>query len=371
MFLYRVAHQITTACILFYKMLLIGMTANTVAGNPTITYKIPANGETVDLLWGTAGTNGATVTGTAQAGACVAKTPTTPAWADRPFPVNVNLTKMKTNGKIEFKFKHALAKVGGSKVGTGDENGLQIVADLDQNGNISGADFEVAPTGSDIAGKKLTKVTVKSITISNDLDGDGDFDAADKTLGAITSKGTLDLATGQWTPENSDEAKTEVKHIIALDATTTKNATLADQIAEPATPPTGSSDAVAFFKDTNTGVPAPKPVNVYKEETNPMVFIPGTTPKLRFTINYVVRTYDTNLEKNFSEVEQTISKVITFSEAIQLNKMYNIVIHLGLTSVKFTATVADWDATNVDTDNDPSTDDAPQQVELPINVSGN
>ena len=72
---------------------------------------------------------------------------------------------------------------------------------------------------------------------------------------------------------------------------------------------------------------------------------------------------------NKVKVEQTISKVITFSEAIQLNKMYNIIIHLGLTSVKFTATVEDWEETNVDTDND-STPDAPQQVDLPINVSG-
>ena len=73
---------------------------------------------------------------------------------------------------------------------------------------------------------------------------------------------------------------------------------------------------------------------------------------------------------NKVKVEQTISKVITFSEPIQLNKMYNIIIHLGLTSVKFTATVEDWEETNVDTDNDPSTPDAPQQVDLPINVSG-
>ena len=72
---------------------------------------------------------------------------------------------------------------------------------------------------------------------------------------------------------------------------------------------------------------------------------------------------------NKVKVEQTISKVITFSEPIQLNKMYNIIIHLGLTSVKFTATVEDWEETNVDTDNNPSTPVAPQQVDLPINVS--
>lgn len=95
-----------------------------------------------------------------------------------------------------------------------------------------------------------------------------------------------------------------------------------------------------------------------------------TTACIFFLQNAVELIY-TKKPLNKVKVEQTISKVITFSEAIQLNKMYNIIIHLGLTSVKFTATVEDWEETNVDTDGNPSTDDAPLQVDLPINVSGN
>lgn len=348
---------------------IVGMSANSYVGNPTITYLIPSTGEGVDLLWGTAGDNGvkAQYESVSQPGNYVAKTPATPAWSDNPYKVNTNLTKMKTNGKIEFNFKHALAKLGGSKVGDGAENGLMIIADIDNNGNETGGSFEKGTVNS-VANTKLTKVTVSNITISNDLDNDGDFDADDKTAGAVSSKGTLDLATGQWTVDATDAAKTEIKHVITSVGGGT-NAKLATAIAETTAPASGTKDDFFTCSGTwagQTGVPDDKAVNVYQTETNPFVLIPGTTPKLRFTITYKVRTYDANLQNGFSEVEQTISKVITFGAAVKLNKQYNILIHLGLTGVKFTATVSNWDVAN-DSDSD-GVADVDQTVNLPINV---
>ena len=349
---------------------IIAMSNNDATGNPTITYKLATDGTAVDLLWGTAGTNGIK----AQEGSVsnnswyIAKTPATPAWSDNPYKVNANLTKMKTDGKIQFNFKHALAKVGGSQQGTGKVNGLMIVADLDQNGNESGNDFETG-TVDGVAGTKLTKITVSSIVISNDIDDDGDFDADDKAV-ATANKGTLDLATGQWTLSTDPDDKTAINHTI--DATgAAPNAKLATAIAETTAPASGTKDD--FFKCTSTwasqtGVPALHPINVYNTETNPFVFIPGTTPVLRFKITYIVRTYDANLANGFSEVTQTVSKKVTFSEAIKLNKMYNILIHLGMTSVKFDAIVSNWDVTDTDADSD-GVADADQNVYLPINVS--
>ena len=350
---------------------IIDMSANNYAGNPTITYKLATDGTAVDLLWGTAGTNGVK----AQDGTTatndpwyIAKTPATPAWSSNPYKVNANLTKMKTDGKIQFNFKHALAKIGGSKQGTGKVNGLMIVADLDKDGAESGDDFETGTVGG-TAGTKLTKITVTNITISNDIDDDGDFDDTDKAV-ATANKGTLDLATGQWTLSDNADDKTAIKHVI--DATgTAPNAKLATAIAETTAPTSITKDD--FFKCINTwngqsGVPAKNPINVYGTETNPFVFIPGTIPVLRFKITYIVRTYDANLANGFSEVTQTVSKKVTFTEAVKLNKMYNILIHLGMTSVKFDAIVSNWDVTDTDSDSDGAAD-ADQNVYLPINVS--
>lgn len=351
---------------------IVGMSANSYEGNPTITYVIPSTGEGVDLLWGTAGDNGvkAQYESVSQPGNFVAKTPATPAWSDNPYKVNTNLTKMKTNGKIEFNFKHALAKLGGSKVGDATAaNGLMIIADIDNNGNETGGRFEKGTVNS-VDDTKLTKVTVSNITISNDLNNDGSFTDADKTAGAVSSKGTLDLATGQWTVDATDAAKTEIKHVITSAGTGT-DAKLATAIAETTAPASGTKDDFFTCSGTwagQTGVPDDKPVNVYQTETNPFVLIPGTTPKLRFTITYKVRTYDANLQNGFSEVEQTISKVITFGAAVKLNKQYNILIHLGLTGVKFTATVSNWDINTTDSDSDGILDSFDQEVNLPINV---
>ena len=349
---------------------IIDMSANNVTGNPTVTYKLATDGTAVDLLWGTAGTNGVK----AQEGTVannpwyIAKTPATPAWSSNPYKVNANLTKMKTDGKIEFAFKHALAKIGGSKVGDGIVNGLMIVADLDNSGAESGGSFETGTVDGQ-AGTKLTKITVRSIVISNDIDDDGDFDSDDKAV-ATANKGTLDLATGQWTLSEEAADKTAINHTI--DATgAAPNAKLATAIAENTAPTSGTKNN--FFKctgtwDGQTGVPTGTPINVYGTETNPFVFIPGTTPVLRFKITYIVRTYDENLADGFSDVTQTVSKKVTFGEAVKMNKMYNVLIHLGLTSVKFTATVSDWDVSTTDANSDGIPDER-QDVNLPINVS--
>ena len=69
----------------------------------------------------------------------------------------------------------------------------------------------------------------------------------------------------------------------------------------------------------------------------------------------------------YTEGTQTISKVITFTSAVEVNKRYNIDMHLGLTTVKFDATVADWATGGTeDTDSDSYNDSTP--IHLPINV---
>lgn len=83
------------------------------------------------------------------------------------------------------------------------------------------------------------------------------------------------------------------------------------------------------------------------EDVPGLLLIPGTNSNtLYITVKYRVRTADKNLSTGFSEVTQTITNVVTIGGAapnnLESNKYYNLVMHLGLTSVKFEAVVADW-----------------------------
>ena len=307
---------------------IVGMTANTVTNSDTkISYKLnPSN--FVDLLWGTANGSGNSLGGTTQAGATA---PTVGKGA-----VNVNLTKQQIDGTVKFLFKHALAKVGGLGSASPALNGLQIALDIDDATHASSA-----------AKDATTIVTVKSIRISTDTDADG---TAENT---VKSTGDLNLATGVW--DNLGNNTSIDQSITTAGSNPAKK--LNSAIAEPAT--------VSDWASLPTGVTVAKQEVYDAEATNTaLLYIPGDTPSLRFTIDYIVRTQDNHLDGGWSEVEQTVSKLVTFANPVEMNKLYNIVIYLGLTSVKFEATVADW---SNDIDDNDATDDT-VVVDLPLNV---
>ena len=303
--------------------------SNTTSGDPIVTYVVPAAlGDFVDLLWGTTGTNGVTVLGADQNGVSSNGSGNfyEKAILDG-YTVNADLTKQKTNGKVDFAFKHALAKLGGA-LGAG----LTIQADVDKDGEISGN--EVA---SD------TRVTVESITITVKAQND-----ANKYVTAAKT-GTFNLATGKWTPTVQDDEVAMYTYTVSGDA-------LNNAIKDPGLTSwdTGLESITGVIKD---------PVSVYSSGSDaaPIILFPGTKPTLNVSIAYYVNTHDTKLNNNMSRVKQVINKTITFSNMVELNKFYKLAIHLGLTSVKFTASVSNWD--------DPtSSPDRSTDVHLPINV---
>ena len=311
-----------------------------------------ADGKQVDLLWGTAaeGKIYETVTGTN----VTVKKVSDAALA----PTNLNLQKLKTGQKISFLFKHALAKFGGSTETAATPNGLLVKLDIDKDGAITGGDKDVA-----------TKVTIKNIEIKNtaattpeDLNGDGKKDDEDK----IVAGGTFDLATGLWKASTSDYV--DIDHTItspgsakgAGSETERSSATIADALAEPKT----VEDGAAGWEALPAGV-ITTAQNVYKEESNPLVFIPGTKPCFKITVEYVVRTKDAHLAKGYTEAVQKITHNVAFKDDVALNKKYNLLIHLGLTSVKFEATVSNWDS---DGDGKKDGEDKDIDVHVPINV---
>ena len=282
------------------------VSANNHAGDPTVTYKLATTGSAnVDLLWGTAGdNNGSTVNGSAQAGKKV---------ANGKENVNADLTKMKTNGKIQFNFKHALAKFGGN-------GGIKIKAAYDESDNN-------------------TKITVKSITIT--------------TVGAnadgFTTGGTLNLATGVWS---------NLTKVTDVAYTTTISDNLAAAIKEPT--------KVEKWDDlTNAGVTTTAQDVFNSTVDNGFFLIPDATlPNFKVTVDYFVRTEDSKLEKGYSETENQITQTVSFGTATAaLNKRYTLTIILGMTSVKFDASVENWGESTSEGS------ESSANVNLPINVT--
>ena len=394
--------------------------------DPYLTYRISGDSKKqVDLLWGTTGRNGDNVLGQKQLGQpsedikdFVGGTQlendytTTPATIVRPnFNVNTNLTKQKTNGTVDFAFKHALAKIGGSFVGTEDNgsdddgmtptNGLMVILDIDKDGKEVGGSLQPYAEGPTAATPYNTKVTINEIVLQSEkqLTAEGrnailnnttfTYDAMTETL---RNEGVFNLVTGVWhdfrntTPisrtQTIEQTSIDANDPVATsDADVAKDAVLHHNIAEPRTAsPVNWTNS--YTKEAFEALPVGVTTvakNVYENEAQPFVFIPGTYPVITITIDYTVRTYDAKLAKKYSEVRQKITKRLYILDEIELNKQYNILMHLGLTSLKFTATVSDWEATSATgTTVDPGDGTSPvttydgeelEHVYLPINVA--
>lgn len=290
-----------------------GLSANTSSYDPTVTYKLaPKSGEYVDLLWGVK------VNGAKEA------TPTTDTYNVNLTKNSANLTSANKDGQVRFLFKHALTKIGGS-------TGLKIVYDIDGNGTGE------TGTGSDDAN---TLVTVSEITIKN---------VADK----ITKEGVFDLATGDWAATNTTAAEGSY---INLHFTPSGSGSGETQLNEAIAEATFTNDGTTGWQKSSSAFEGVRTTakDVFKAETAPIYLIPGDdAQQLTVTITYVVRTYDGNLDAfasgetstgKWTKVTQTISNIVTLpTSLVKPNKKITLVIHLGLTSVKFAAAVDDWE----------------------------
>jgi hypothetical protein len=328
------------------------MTKNNFSGHPYLQYKLASlvdMSQNVDLLWGTTGTNGVNAaTDAAQNGSTLYDLD------DEGYKVNTDLVKMKTGdaNRVAFNFKHALALVGGYDATANYGMTIQLDADEDIANETIGA-----------TSKPVTKVMVESITITNDWNGTDGIQEEEY----ISQGGVFNLATGEW---NLDAATAPTKFTQTIDVAGTTDAKLNADIAWSNPDLTTLEKVQTYFNSTTeTGVVEATKKNVFASDDykTPLVFLPGTTPKLKFTITYRVLTYDAGLAAWCSNVKQTISRFVTFPAAVKLNKRYNINIILGLTSVKFTATVDDWDR---DVNNSGAVDTSDDTViYLPANVA--
>lgn len=288
----------------------------------------------VDLLWGYK--SGANLTD-----------------ADKDADVNINLTR--TTETIKFNFRHLLSKLGGSQDGdpaTVGANGVVILANPTEDATNGFG----TPTGT-----KITVSKIEIVSATKDKNGNTITYAADGSV----QTGKLDLYTGAFTMDDENSVQNiKFSQTISADPATGESE-LAEDLKEVANP--------AKFADVKTGV-TKTAVNVYKNEENPLILIPGTTPIVDVTITYVVRTFDANLdptgERHFSEVPQTVFGKVEFPQ-IEAGKKYNLRILLGLMDAKFEATVDEWnvDAPTIDRNGDGIVDEKDEpSVDLPKNL---
>ena len=340
------------------------ITTNAFTGNVWVKYLLPKaqEDEAVDLLWGVRGDFQYTETDN----------------TNNPDPAytsltgneyNINLTKQTVGEKVKFLFKHALTKIGGqtytsednTAAADGDKVGFKIVADVDVNTEATTGDHDDQNTylGSDFDQTK-TLITLKSIKIQ---DGKTATDDAETPVTGITetgiyNSGWFNIETGTWDKQetvgdgstiNIAAKSADANQTNTTDTEYSINPNIREAASYSKSDGEGAKKLAAGGATWSAAAPTgiyTTAVSVFAKETIPgLTLIPGTANQnLYITVDYLVRTADPNLASGYSEVEQVISNKVSLS-SLQPNKFYTIIIHLGMTSVKFEAVVADWQTT--------------------------
>ena len=287
----------TTGAVTENTVGITALTANNATTDPKVTYVVADDpSKSVDLLWGVvpAGTTKwSNVTGT---DIDIAE--------GKPY---LNLIKPNTTQKVNFNFRHALAKLG-----------LKVVGAFDA---VTGGTKDAA-----------TKITVASVTI----EGTGFKKTAVLNLNNTTANEPL------W--EDVKDAG-DIK-------LTVSDANLNSKIKD-----SGKDEAQTVDGVTETAQDLLNSDATSAQKAFMIIPSSATEKSLTVTIDYYVNTTDASLSKGYSRVENKITKTIT-GFAPEAGKNYTLLLSLGMTSVKVSATVSDWT----------TEDGSSTQVDLPINV---
>jgi hypothetical protein len=251
-----------------------------------------------------------------------------------------------------------------------------VVADVDTNSDAPETEGQSKqgatyfPTDFD---NTKTLITLKSVKVQDgeSAGDDGAVPVADTEISKLFKFGWFDIETGEWCDETGTYGPTTTTGATYNVTATSEDAdvnnttyTINALVREPKS--TFDKKTLLNTTDkktwTGTGTADNSPVGVklqpqpvFANENVPaMLFIPtggsGTTnQKFYITVDYLVRTADPNLRQGYSEVEQVITnEVIIDGSKFDPNKYYTIIMHLGMTSVKFEARVTDWSTNQED-----------------------
>lgn len=357
-----------------------GITANDATGEPEVYYILGTADvdHAVDLLWGVRGNS----SGYQKADGS----------KDTHTDYNTNLTKQSVTENVNFLFKHALSKVAGhtpeSTPAGALQTGLQVVLDIDDGSTSTGEQAATAITGGT---KQLnTLVTVKSIEIYDQASANtAGINNLSKATSDLVTGGWFNIANGSWTLGSTPSVGATYSSTVGTGESSDAG-TLNANIAEPSDVTKLKYDATTYTtyhwanNTTEFSGVTKDPQDVYTSDSDvpSLILIPSTTAQtLVVRVKYYVRTYDTNLSTSapgttgetgqWTKVEQTITNEVTIpANSLQPNKYYKLLIHLGLTSVKFSASVVDWEeAAESKTDGTDNTDgNNDKDIYLPSNT---
>lgn len=298
-----------------------GNDLNTVKADPFIQYKTPTDPlKTVDLLWGVVPSYKTKYSTVIDEQALTAGLP------------NYNLYKQTTDERIMFQFKHALAKLT-----------LDVVGFFDDIPGEGANQSPEAVSENNVA--KDTKIVVEYVKLSTDK-------YPISSVLNLNNCQTSGAGLPNWVKAQTD-ASAGLNFTISGNMLTNliryRTPSAADK-AYAEQPRGVTKDAVALL------------ANDASQEAFfgiiPQARAIGSGEKENWTaeIKYHVFTKDANLENGYSEITNVIKKediVMEFAPG----KHYTLRLRLGMTTVKFDATVEDW----IDGNTTPA--------DLPINVA--
>lgn len=292
------------------------LTLNTTKSDPRLGYTTPKDPlKTVDLLWGVVPSYKNVYTTVIEDQTMTAGKP------------NYNLWKQKQDERIMFQFKHALAKLTLDVVGFFDDvpvGGANTNPDAVSENNVA-KDTKIVVEYVKLSTEKYPSASVLNLN---------NYTAADKPEWEQTNNsGNIDFTINgsmltnlirYRTPSAPDKGYAEQPRGVTKDAI----ALLANDASQEA--------FYGIIPCQNSGATDDTPWKV--------------------EVKYHVFTKDANLENGYSEITNVIKK-----EDIQMTfdpgKHYTLRLRLGMTTVKFDATVEDW------------IDGATTPADLPINVA--
>ena len=192
-----------------------------------------------------------------------------------------DLTKQSVTGKVTFNFKHVLSRVG-----------FKVEAVIDETNEADGTNPD-----SDTQNKEIADGTVISVQEV-------------ELIGAFNNSGKINLNTSAW---SNQTAATSTSYLLS----------------------SNNSDFTSAASNVTKGKQQLNTASEY------MMLIPTGTIGIKIRVKYTVTTTDTALTGSKSVIENNITSAeIPFT--FEQGKAYDFVLHLGLTSVKLSASVTEW-----------------------------
>lgn len=193
-----------------------------------------------------------------------------------------NLTKQNTTDEVQFNFKHVLSRVG-----------FKVEAVIDEINNQNNGDGDADSQPNSIAAS--TTISVQEVEL----------------IGTFNTAGKINLNTSLW--DNTKMTTAGTRYSLAA---------------------TDFDDVASNVQTTKAQLNKPSEY---------MMLIPTASPTgVQIRVKYTVTTQDGQLASGYSVVTNNITSD-AFNFKFEQGKAYNFVLHLGLTSVKLSATVADWE----------------------------